>query len=208
MLSDTFIQSVRNIIKQMYLQNITNLKRSVFKFLDTYKQIIGHPNLINIINSFIQSRVIDINILNKYNYCEEIVDEYDSPYFIKIVFDGNNESVVLYILNDVYLKILFEYILTNTQSNETATNKTVVDDILNENENLETDFDTLLRQMLIDGYKQVKSIGFIDNNMTTIENNTYINESETYDEPYDFSNNEDVFEYLERINNRDNNKKY
>jgi hypothetical protein len=164
--------------------------------------------LINIINSFIQSRVIDINILNKYNYCEEIVDEYDSPYFIKIVFDGNNESVVLYILNDVYLKILFEYILTNTQSNETATNKTVVDDILNENENLETDFDTLLRQMLIDGYKQVKSIGFIDNNMTTIENNTYINESETYDEPYDFSNNEDVFEYLERINNRDNNKKY
>jgi hypothetical protein len=37
MLSDTFIQSVRNIIKQMYLQNITNLKRSVFKFLDTYK---------------------------------------------------------------------------------------------------------------------------------------------------------------------------
>lgn len=164
--------------------------------------------MINIINSFIQSRVIDINILNKYNYCEEIVDEYDSPYFIKIVFDGNNESVVLYILNDVYLKILFEYILTNTQSNETATNKTVVDDILNENENLETDFDTLLRQMLIDGYKQVKSIGFIDNNMTTIENNTYINESETYDEPYDFSNNEDVFEYLERINNRDNNKKY
>ncbi len=116
--------------------------------------------------------------------------------------------MVLYVLNDTYLKILFEYILTNTQSNDTVINKTVVDDILNENENLETDFDTLLRRMLINGYKQIKSTGLVGNTMTTIENNTYIDENEVYNKTYDFSNSEDVFEYLEKINNQDSNQKY
>jgi len=205
-MSYEFIQTIRNIIKQMYLQNITNLKKSVFKFLDTYKQIVGSTNLINIINSFIQSNIIDINILNKYSYCEDIVDEQDSPYFVKIVFDGNNESIILYVLNDVYLKILFEYLLTNTQSHDMKTSRTVIDDVLTENENLEVDFDTLLRKMLINGYKQIKSNGLIDNsNITTIEDNTYINKSRTYDENYSFSNSEDVFEYLEKINNQNNN---
>jgi len=189
----------------MCLQNITNLKKSVFKFLDTYKQIFGNSNLINIINSFIQSNVIDISILSKYDYCEDTVDEQDTPYFTKIVFDGSNESVVLYVLNDVYYKILFEYLLTNTQSHDDVeTNKDVIDDILNENENLDVDFDVLLRKMLIDGYKQIKSSGgFIDIvNINTIDN---INESETYNETYNFSNSDDVFDYLEKINNQNSN---
>jgi hypothetical protein len=189
----------------MCLQNITNLKKSVFKFLDTYKQIFGSSNLINIINSFIQSNVIDISILSKYDYCEDTVDEQDTPYFTKIVFDGSNESVVLYVLNDVYYKILFEYILSNTQSHvDIESDKDVIDDILNENENLDIDFDVLLRKMLIDGYKQIKSSGgFIDNvNINTIDN---INESETYNETYNFSNSDDVFDYLEKINNQNSN---
>jgi hypothetical protein len=189
----------------MCLQNITNLKKSVFKFLDTYKQIFGNSNLINIINSFIQSNVIDISILSKYNYCEDTVDEQDTPYFTKIVFDGSNESVVLYVHNDVYYKILFEYLLANTQSHDDVeTNVDVIDDILNENENLDIDFDTLLRKMLIDGYKQIKSSGgFIDSvNINTMDN---INESETYNETYNFSNSDDVFDYLEKINNQNSN---
>ena len=205
MSSYTFIETIRSIVKQMCLQNITNLKKSVFKFLDTYKQIFGNSNLINIINSFIQSNVIDISILSKYDYCEDTVDEQDTPYFTKIVFDGSNESVVLYVLNDVYYKILFEYLLTNTQSHDDVeTNKDVIDDILNENENLDVDFDVLLRKMLIDGYKQIKSSGgFIDIvNINTIDN---INESETYNETYNFSNSDDVFDYLEKINNQNSN---
>jgi len=189
----------------MCLQNITNLKKSVFKFLDTYKQIFGNSNLISIINSFIQSNVIDISILSKYDYCEDTIDEQDTPYFTKIIFDGSNESVVLYVLNDVYYKILFEYLLTNTQSHDDVeTNKDVIDDILNENENLDVDFDVLLRKMLIDGYKQIKSSGgFIDSvNINTIDN---INESETYNETYNFSNSDDVFDYLEKINNQNSN---
>lgn len=205
MSSYTFIETIRSIVKQMCLQNITNLKKSVFKFLDTYKQIFGNSNLISIINSFIQSNVIDISILSKYDYCEDTIDEQDTPYFTKIIFDGSNESVVLYVLNDVYYKILFEYLLTNTQSHDDVeTNKDVIDDILNENENLDVDFDVLLRKMLIDGYKQIKSSGgFIDSvNINTIDN---INESETYNETYNFSNSDDVFDYLEKINNQNSN---
>jgi hypothetical protein len=87
------------------------------------------------------------------------------------------------------------------------TNNSVINDILNENENLDTDFDVLLRKMLIDGYKQIKSNGgFINNvDMIMIEDDTYINEIETYNNSYNFSNSDDVFEYLEKISNQKNN---
>lgn len=146
---------------------INNLKRTIYKQLDLYSNLFGKRNLINVITKFLEEKTDNIPIDNV-DFIDDDVFEIYEEYYTKIIFDGSKEQIYLYVFNEPYLKILNDYVQENLLDID-IDNKDLVSQMVEESHQLTSDdniskaereFQELMKQMILEGYKELKQYGF------------------------------------------------